>query len=270
MNIDKYLNYLKEKEYSEGSINTIRKVLKNIPSPLTEERLNAYQKEISKLKTTTRISYLSKLKHYLLYQNKSKLAKKIEMPRLEKRLPQNIPTEEAVKRVIEGIDTSTYMGIRDRAILELLYSTGMRRGEISSLTVSDIDYVGGIVRVSKGKGKKDRLIPVGQKALYWLDRYIKKVRDVIVEKGESRLFVTERGKEISPNMMYNIIKKYKYNPHKYRHAYATHLLRGGMKETSVSKLLGHEKLTSTQVYTSVTITDLKKSYDKYYRRDRWK
>ena len=190
-------------------------------------------------------------------------------PKLEKKLPSFL-NEQAVSKMMDLPDVSTLEGIRDRALLELLYSTGMRLNELINLKLGDIDFHNGTVKVF-GKGKKHRIIPVGSKAKESLKVYLKQRSSFVTENthGEQKiLFLSSRGYRMYPKGVYRIVNKYigmvseleKKSPHVLRHTYATHLLNRGADLQAVKELLGHESLSTTQLYTHVTVDRLKRIY----------
>lgn len=191
-------------------------------------------------------------------------------PKLEKRLPSFL-NESAVNRLFDAIDTSTSLGRRDAAILELFYSTGMRLNELIQLNVDDVDFSQGIVKVT-GKGSKQRILPVGRRALQAIRAYDtdrrKLVQDHKEGKGQAALFLTQKGARCYPEAVIRIVKSYigkiseleKRSPHVLRHTFATHLLNRGADLRAVKELLGHESLSTTQVYTHVSTEQLKKTY----------
>jgi integrase/recombinase XerC len=191
-------------------------------------------------------------------------------PKLEKRLPSFLD-ESSVKRLFEEVDTSTPAGRRDAAILELFYSTGMRLSELIHLDVGDIDFAQGVVKVT-GKGSKQRIIPVGRRALqavhaYGADRR-RQLSDQKSGKDPAALFLTAKGERFYPEAVIRMVKKYigkvseleKRSPHVIRHTFATHLLNRGADLRAVKELLGHESLSTTQVYTHVSTEQMKKVY----------
>lgn len=190
-------------------------------------------------------------------------------PKLEKRLP-GFLDEPSVRRMLDMPDRSTTNGLRDAAILEVFYSTGIRLSELVNLNVGDIDRRGRLVKVT-GKGRKQRIIPIGQKAIHAVDQYVNSRKSALsagsVDEATA-LFLAENGKRIYPQIVGNIVKRYiskvsdleKMSPHVLRHTFATHLLNRGADLKAVKDLLGHESLSTTQVYTHVTTERLKKVY----------
>lgn len=191
-------------------------------------------------------------------------------PKLEKRLPTFLD-ESATKRLFDSIDTTTPQGRRSSAILELFYSTGMRLSELINLGVGDVDFAEGIVKVT-GKGSKQRILPVGRRALHALRLYLSDREKLLMQVGrgaeESALFLTAKGERFYPEAVIRIVKGYigkvsemeKRSPHVIRHTFATHLLNRGADLRAVKELLGHESLSTTQVYTHVSTERLKRVY----------
>ncbi len=193
----------------------------------------------------------------------------IVTPKVEKRLPQFLD-ELAVERMMALPDTDDPLGSRDAAILELLYSTGMRRGELVQLDTNDVDVYNRTVKVV-GKGNKERILPFGKKAHQALERYLAARRQLIssTSSGEMKaVFLTAKGKRLYPGAVNTIVKKYfkgvseirQQSPHVLRHSFATHMLDRGADIFAVKELLGHESLSTTQIYTHMTSERLKKVY----------
>ncbi|MCM8763010.1 MAG: tyrosine recombinase XerC [Candidatus Omnitrophica bacterium] len=188
-------------------------------------------------------------------------------PKKEKTLPVFL-TEEEVIQLIESPPQDTEQGLRDRAILETLYSTGMRVSELINLNASDIDFIGGVVKVM-GKGKKERLLPIGDKATEairkYLDKRKKPAEALFLNKNYRR--ITDRGiRDILSRYIRNLSLKKGISPHKIRHSFATHLLNRGADLRSVQELLGHANISTTQIYTHLTTDRLKKIYDRAHPR----
>lgn len=191
----------------------------------------------------------------------------IKIPKFEKKLPA-FATLEDIDRLMKLPDESTFEGIRDRAILELFYGTGMRLSELLTLKLSDIMRSENLIRL-RGKGNKERVIPLGSVAKDMLNRYLE-VRTKFAEQSVDSIFVLKSGKKMYPMAVQRIVKKYlaqasnshKQSPHILRHSYATHLLNAGANIRVVKDLLGHESLSTTQVYTHLSIDHLKDVYKK--------
>jgi len=200
--------------------------------------------------------------NYLLYNP----ASEIELPRLEHRLPKHVLTKSEVEQVLAQPDTSEAMGLRDRAILETFYSTGMRRSELMGLGLFDLDRERGTVMIRQGKGKKDRMIPIGERAIAWIDRYQTQVRpELVIERGNATLFLTQAGESFTPDRLTQLVRGYveaadtgkSGSCHLLRHTMATLMLENGADIRYIQAMLGHAELSTTQIYTQVSIRKLK-------------
>ncbi|MBI4547640.1 MAG: tyrosine recombinase XerC [Ignavibacteriae bacterium] len=192
-------------------------------------------------------------------------------PRLPKKLPSFLD-EPYVDQMMNLPDRSTVEGLRDRAILELLYGTGIRLSELVDLRLENVDFNNGTIKVL-GKGSKHRVVPIGRKAKEALKSYLKGrdsfFADQTTEIDRDAIFLTSRGQRIYPKAVYLIVKKYisqvsdmvKKSPHVLRHSFATHMLNRGADLRAVKELLGHESLSTTQLYTHVTVDRLKHIYE---------
>ncbi|PIU83348.1 MAG: tyrosine recombinase [Elusimicrobia bacterium CG06_land_8_20_14_3_00_38_11] len=188
-------------------------------------------------------------------------------PKAEKHLP-NFLTVGEINLILSSTDTSKISGLRDRAILELLYSSGLRISELTTLSKTDVDYFSGTVKVM-GKGGKQRLVPVGDIALDIIRKYLKMRND-----SSAVLFAGNKLQKLSARCIQKMLKKYlkkagitkKITPHSLRHTFATHLLDNGCDLRSVQEMLGHKNLATTQIYTHVTSQMMKKIYDKVHPR----
>ena len=191
-------------------------------------------------------------------------------PKIGKRLPSFLD-EESVHQLIESPDQSTTNGKRDRAILELFYSTGMRLSELIGLTISDLKKEEGLIKI-RGKGRKERIVPVGRKAMDAVNEYLQDEKELRLKdhvlSGDRPLFVMKEGRRMYPQAVGRMVKKYigmvseveKKSPHILRHSFATHMLNHGADMRAVKELLGHESLSTTQVYTHVSSVRMKKVY----------
>ena len=193
-------------------------------------------------------------------------ASEIELPKLEKRLPKAILSESEAERVLNEADVNDGMGLRDRAILETFYSTGIRRMEMISLNIQDIDAERGTLTVRQGKGKRDRMIPIGERAVLWIEKYLDEVRpELCCGRDEGTLFLNRMGEAISANGLTSLVRGYinKANIgksgscHLFRHTMATLMLENGADIRFIQAMLGHVKLDTTQIYTQVSIKKLK-------------
>lgn len=196
-----------------------------------------------------------------------------ELPSLK--LPRNLPTflsEEELDELLSGPDTGTVQGLRDRAVLELIYATGLRVSEAVGLTLTDLDLERGIVNC-RGKGSKQRFVPVGRSALKFVREYLK-VRPELAGGGSTRrLFLRKNGLTLTRQDVWQLIKKYarssgiaNVSPHSLRHSFATHLMQRGADSRSVQTLLGHSDLGTTQIYTHITNQHLRTAYETFHPR----
>ncbi|MBM2839830.1 MAG: Tyrosine recombinase XerC [Bacteroidetes bacterium] len=288
----KYLNYLKnERNYSPHTIAAYEDDLRQFADFLQRHfsdqsysiknvdqitlRLflgDCLEQGFSKRSIARKLACLKSFFKYLLKTKvvRNNPAANVATPKLEKRLPQYLD-EESVMELMKQPDTTTTLGKRDAAILELFYSTGIRLSELINLQLSNIDFEGGTIRVL-GKGSKDRIIPFGRPARKALKTYIKcrgELLDRTTDRGDAGIvFLTKRGKSLNPkgvNVMMNdyigrVSEIEKRSPHVLRHTFATHLLNRGADLRAVQELLGHESLSTTQVYTHVSVDRLKKIY----------
>lgn len=198
----------------------------------------------------------------------------LRTPRLERRLPTFLDEKETAS-LLESPDISGVWGLRDRAILELLYSTGMRVSELVGLDRRQVDMLSEVV-VVRGKGKKERMLPAGRVALAVLQEYQKALARTQLPSGldSEAVFVNRRGARLSARSIERMLEKYirskglsqKVTPHTLRHSFATHLLNRGADLRSVQELLGHSSLTTTQIYTHVTTERMKEAYDRAHPR----
>ncbi|MCP4487995.1 MAG: site-specific tyrosine recombinase XerD [Gammaproteobacteria bacterium] len=198
----------------------------------------------------------------------------IKAPKIHRSLPGAL-SEEDVNALFEAPETSTCYGLRDRCMLEVMYSSGLRVSELVALQMNQINTNIGLVRLT-GKGNKERVIPVGEEALHWLEKYIKKSRPKLIrqDKSSDALFISSRGTAITRQAFWQNIKKYllvagvktEYSPHSLRHAFATHLLNNGADLRTVQMLLGHSSLSTTQIYTHIAQARLKSLHANHHPR----
>ena len=202
----------------------------------------------------------------------------IREPRQHKTIPPDILTKAEITKLLDQPNLGTKTGIRNRTVLELFYSTGIRLQELCSLTIYDIDLQGKMVRINQGKGRKDRVIPMGKHVIRFLREYISKIRPSFTQKNrKSRiLFMNHHGKPLSKQVVYLMIRKYvtkskkkkKITAHSLRHTFASALVKNGADVVAVQKMLGHANLKTTQGYIRRLGTDLKKIHAKSHPRER--
>jgi integrase/recombinase XerC len=233
-----------------------------------------YRKKIKKVTISRKISSLRAFFKYLLREGrvKNNPAEMIQTPKVEKYLPTFLSVDEAFS--LTGIEfKDDVFGLRDRATIELFYSSGIRVSELTGLNVDDIDWNSSLVKI-RGKGKKERIIPVGEPALEALKSYVRK-RDELLKKNltndiNTPLFLNKSGTRITTRSVGRLLDKYvslsginkKIGPHVLRHTFATHLMDGGADLRVIQELLGHESLSTTQKYTSTSVSRLMEVYDK--------
>lgn len=197
----------------------------------------------------------------------------IAAPAIGRSLPKTV-SERQVERLLDAPDTGTELGLRDRAMLEMLYATGFRVSEMVNLELGQLDLNAGICH-TVGKGNKERLVPLGEVAVDWLRRYLAEARTGLIgEKQSSAVFITRRGKAMTRQALWRNIRRYAalagvdggLSPHRLRHAFATHLLNHGADLRSVQMLLGHSSLSTTQIYTQVAGERLKSLHRRHHPR----
>lgn len=198
----------------------------------------------------------------ILYNPASELA----LPKEEKRLPSETLSPEEAELVLIQPDLETDKGVRDRALLEVLYSTGIRRQEVINLRLRDVNAGQGVVFIRQGKGKKDRFVPIGERALRWVERYQEQVRPYhCLPSSPEALFLDETGKGLDPHKVSRAVKKYvaqadigkRGSCHLFRHTMATVMLNNGADIRFIQQMLGHAQLSTTEIYTHVAIHKLK-------------
>lgn len=193
-------------------------------------------------------------------------ASEVELPRQEKRLPKHVLTATEAAEVLSQPDVNTVSGLRDRAILEVLYSTGIRRMEVIHLAITDVDAERGTVTVRQGKGKKDRMVPIGEQATRWVEKYVEEARPkLVMSPDEGVLFLTQDGEAMRPDYLTQLARGYVRGAeigktgacHLFRHTCATLMHEGGADIRVVQEMLGHAELSTTEIYTRVAIRRLK-------------
>lgn len=204
---------------------------------------------------------------------KENVAALVETPKTWKNIPDVLNRDE-VERLLEAPSNKGWMGIRDRAILELMYAAGLRVSEVKDLKKTSINLEAGFVKCS-GKGGKERIVPIGRVAAKALHRYIEKERDKLCRKtGDDHLFLSRLGRKISRQSLWKMMQKYAaetgikkhITPHTLRHSFATHLLEGGADLMGVQEMLGHADISTTQIYTHVNKEKLKKVHEEFHPR----
>lgn len=251
-----------------------------LPTEVDEDMISQYLVHLNTIqhKRTSQARELSGVKsfyNYLLMLDKIELspAEFISTPKTRRELP-DVLTVDEVERIIGVVDTTTVKGRRDRAMLEMLYSCGLRVTELISLKMSDLFLGEGYIRVM-GKGSKQRLVPIGSVAMEWLMQYLDDRREMLKDKGgkggsEQTLFLSNRRTKLTRVMIFTIIRKAasdagitkRVSPHTFRHSFATHLFAGGASIRQVQDMLGHESITTTEIYTHLDPDHLRGAIDK--------
>ena len=289
-NSEKYFDWMLYTHYSEQTVSVRRRLLKyffnwcddlglvniqDITRPIMESYqrfLFKYRREDGKpLVISSQSRRLSCIKAFFKYLSKNHLilynpVTELQFPREPARLPRQVLNENEVQRIMIQPDLSTPEGVRDRTMLELFYSTGMRRMEVANLDLYDVDFDREIVMIKEGKGRKDRVIPVGAVALQWIRKYIDNEREMIlVHRDETALFLSYKGVRISmpyiTQLSGNYVKQADIGKqgscHIFRHTMATLMLENGADVRYIQQMLGHASLKTTEVYTKVSIKQLK-------------
>jgi len=244
------------------------------------ETIVAYLAELEKkqISATSRARFLSSLRRFYAYLLREKKIEVdpvalIDAPKLGRALPKTL-SEKDVDSLLNAPDISTFLGLRDRVLFEVLYATGLRVSELVGLQLLQVNMQQGVVRVT-GKGNKERLVPLGEESLNWLEKYLTTARlELLKGKVVDALFVTNRGGGMTRHAFWHLIKRYAQkadisadiSPHTLRHAFATHLLNHGADLRVVQMLLGHSDLSTTQIYTHVAKARLKTLHSTHHPR----
>ncbi len=292
--VDEFLDYLAaEKGYSDNTLAAYRNDLGQFTQYLVNQTDAARWDEISKSQIVDYILHMKELEyasstvarkvaavksffHYLrdegVIENDPTLS--LESPKVKKHLPKAISEEDVERLLAEPTRSDSPKALRDSALLEVLYATGMRVTELVSLNVEDVDLEAGTV-YCLGKGDRERVVPIYDQASLILGRYLNEGRPYLLrDASETALFLNHRGERLTRQGLWLIIKHYvdaigiesEVTPHTLRHSFATHMLHGGAKLRDVQKLLGHANISTTQVYTQVTRDHLREAYNEAHPR----
>lgn len=283
--IEDYEKYLSiERNYSS---NTVKAYLNDITSfnifikkdltKIDSTDIRNYLKYINNLSARTITHNLSSLKSFYNYLERIELiainpVNEIDRPKLEQKIPTYLTIEEVSKLL--DIKIENEFNARDKAILELLYSSGIRISELTNMELSNIDLDECLIRIM-GKGSKERIVPLGDYAINALSDYINNYRPLLNKKNTSYVFLNNRGGKLSRQFIFKTIKnectkkgiKKSVSPHTLRHTFATHLLKNGADLRIIQELLGHENLSTTQIYTHLSNDKLKSDYEEFYPRN---
>jgi site-specific recombinase XerD len=182
-------------------------------------------------------------------------------PRRARRLP-DAPAADEVERMLESLEGDGPVALRNRALVELVYSAGLRSAEAVGLDLGDVDFEQELVHIRRGKGGKERVVPLGEEAAAWLARYLREARPELAKGARDAFFLSARGRRLDTSTLRRIVP----HPHRLRHAFATHLLEGGADLRTIQELLGHSSLSTTQVYSHVDPRHLRRVYDRSHPR----
>ena len=281
MIIDKFLDYLLiDKNYSKNTIDSykndlvkffdyINKDIKKITKNDIESYIKYLHKENYNEHTINRsLSCIKSLYKFLLIEKiiTTDIAKDIEAPKNKKSLPK-VLSEDDINLLLD-IKLNTPFDYRNKAMLEMMYATGMRVSELINVKLFDIDFESDLVRI-KGKGSKERVVPLGDYAIYYIKKYYEEYRGYFLIKGESDyLFLNNHGTSITRQGFFKMIKnlaeeqgiKKDFSPHTLRHSFATHLLAHGADLRSIQEMLGHSDISTTQIYTNLSFNEVKDNY----------
>lgn len=284
-NLENYRNYLKyERAYSDNTVgaymNDLNKYEEFLKKDILEsdtEDLEKYLKYIKNLESTTVAHKITSIKSYFNYNIKRGIvsvnpADKVSRPKLTKHLPEYL-TEEEVGKLLD-VEVKSPYDYRNKTILELLYSSGIRISELVNIKTPNYDSEECLIRIM-GKGSKERIVPLGDYAVNIMNDYMNNYRPLINKKHTDYVFINNRGDKISRQFIFKVIKKEALkkgikkdiSPHTLRHTFATHLLKNGADLRIIQELLGHENISATQIYTHVTNNKLKSDYETYFPKD---
>ena len=283
--IELFCNYLLiDKKYSANTIDSYRRDLKTLDSYIHKDASNLNERDIkkylkyltdnnkSKKSVARNISCLRSFCKFLMIERviTSNPLENIEMPKLPKTLPK-ILDEQDINNLL-NIDLVDVYSYRNKAMLELMYATGLRVSELINLKIHDIDLNMALVRTI-GKGSKERIIPIGDYALEYLEKYINEYRDTMLNREYTDyLFLNNHGKKLTRQGFFKILRKIaiekgiqkELSPHTLRHSFATHLLNHGADLRSIQELLGHSDISTTQIYTHVSSSKLRENYNEFH------
>jgi len=268
IDLARYLDYLETKEII-------------LPNKIKEKDIAAFlgllrEFGLSPSSVSRNLSSIKMFHKFLVGEGVSKMnpAENIETPKLSKTLP-DVLNQDEIETILNQPNPVEPLAIRDKAILETLYATGMRVTEVITLKQSNVNKDEGIVRVF-GKGSKERLVPIGKSALKWIAKYLNEVRGNLSKQGSGQdvLFLNARGRPMSRMAVWNIVRTYttksgikkEVHPHTFRHSFATHLLEGGADLRAVQEMLGHADIATTQIYTHIDREYLKEVHRTFHPR----
>ena len=287
--INDYINYCifekghtdRTKESYENDLNVYKDFLNSLHinniQDIKDEHIKEFLKERTSTEKTSTIAHnLTVIKNFHSYLFKQKLVEKdvsefIERPKLRKSLPKTLSIEDI--NILLDISLNTIFDYRNKAMLELMYGTGLRVSEIVNLNTTDIDLTNCLIRIM-GKGNKEREVPLGEYSIYYLKLYLDKRHDMLKDVSCNKLFLNNHGKGMTRQGFFKNLKQIlkekglnpEVSPHTLRHSFATHLINHGADLRSIQEMLGHSDISTTKIYTRVSDDKVKEDYDKFHPR----
>jgi integrase/recombinase XerD len=286
--MDEHFEWMKVAGYSLDTIRARRIAIRRFiawaderglddPREVTKPMLERYQRHLfyyrkedgAPLTLGTQLQCLAPLKTWFRWMSRAhhilaNPAADLDLPKQPKRLPRSVPSVREVEAILAEAEPATPQGLRDRALLETLYATGLRRMEIVGVSIYDADLTRGLLWVRRGKGGRERVVPLGERAGAWLSKYLTEARPEFAVTDGDALFLTDYGEPVSPHYVADKVKRYMGfagvdrpgSTHLLRHACATHMLEGGADIRYIQEMLGHANLETTEIYTHVSIDKL--------------
>jgi integrase/recombinase XerD len=296
-----YLDNLLSRNYSELTLASQAKQLRYFacycshhgvkrPQKVTRETIAAYQLQLHmrtrpdgrSLAAGTQRQWLTTILSFFRHLTRTQIitsnpAAEMQMPRSEHHLPKAIFDCSDIERIIAIPDINSPAGLRDRATLEVFYSTGIRRAELCHLNLTDVDFSRHVLRVEQGKGRKDRYVPVGRRALAWIEFYLKEARQMLGRtQDKTALFISANGTRLGPDClglrMRMLVRRARLGKegscHAFRHSFATALLENGCDVRHIQVMMGHSKLETTAIYLHLSIQDIRAAHEKFHPASR--
>jgi len=290
--MEEHFEWLRVTGYSPYTIGARRQAIRKFiawcderglddPREITKPMLERYQRYLfyyrkpegkdagQPLTISMQYQYLAPLKTWFRWMSRehhilANPAADLDLPRQPKRLPRSVPSVQEVEAILAEAEPDTAQGLRDRALLEVLYATGLRRMELPGVAIYDVDLKRGLMWVRQGKGGRQRVVPLGERAAAWVDKYLTEARPQFLVADTEALFLTDYGEPMQPHHVADRVKRYMRfagvdktgSTHLLRHACATHMLEGGADIRFIQEMLGHANLETTEIYTHVSIDKL--------------
>ncbi len=293
--LERHLQHLLVRNYSAKTVAMRRRYLQQfvdwcsdrgleLAAEITPEITAAYQRHLYYYRTkagrplrfSSQLSRLVALRTFFRWLTKQKVitsnpTSELDLPKEERRLPKNVLSVKEAEAIMAVCDVNDPLGLRDRSMLETFYSTAIRRGELINLKVDNVDWERGTLLIDQGKGGKDRHVPIGERAMAWLHKYIEEVRPSLASlSNETTIYLSRRGKRFGAPNLSQLVRDYIRRSgigkagscHLFRHTTATLMMEGGADLRAIQSMLGHSKLATTQIYTHVSIKHLKEVHTK--------